>query len=657
MTEITQQKTGSVTQHALNHWWFEEPPIDHAQAVFEIVSELKLDEATLLAAKNLHSELSNEALIKTLGAESAQMIQGYRALESTRDKTFNVQAETLRKMLLAFSQDLRVVLIYLASRLQTLRWTTRQKINVEKSWAQELLDIDASLANRLGIWQLKWEMEDLAFRHLEPQTYRSIARLLDEKRIERQGFVARICERLTAEVKAAGISGDIQGRPKHIYSIWKKMKGKSLDFADLYDVRAFRVLVQDVKDCYSVLGLVHHVWQPIPKEFDDYIARPKPNGYQSLHTVVMDENAVSFEVQIRTFDMHHQAEYGVAAHWRYKEGSKSGTVSAAVEYEQRIAWARQLISWKEDAWDQLKGQAIDEHLYVLTPLGQVIALDHGATPIDFAYSVHTNLGHRCRGARVDGNMVPLDTPLKSGQTVEIIAVKEGGPSRDWLLMDRGYLATHRARSKVKAWFYAQEAEMENKDGKDAKEAREAKEAKELKALKDSKQQAETLPDIIVKKPSKSRSIQGDVLVVGIDSLLTQLSKCCRPVPPDPIRGFITRGRGVSIHRQDCATLRQLELRAPERIILTEWGDKVSAKDSKSLFGADVVVDAIDRQGLLRDISDVFAKIKINVVGVRTQSRRGLAHMQFSVEISKVEDLQSALIALQDVKGVTDALRR
>lgn len=630
----------------LDRWWFGEDPIAHIDGVTQIAQSLKLDDPTLVATKHLDSALSEEQMSKQFGPETTQMIRGYQALQIAREKAHNGQAETLRKMLLAFSQDLRVVLIYLASRLQTLRYTIAQKIQVERSWAQELLDIDASLANRLGIWQLKWEMEDLSFRHLEPKTYKSIAKLLDEKRRERQDFVDRVIERLKAELKTSHIEADVQGRPKHIYSIWKKMQGKSLDFADLYDVRAFRVLVNDLKDCYTVLGLVHHLWQPIPREFDDYIARPKPNGYQSLHTVVMDQDQVAFEIQIRTHAMHHQAEYGVAAHWRYKEGAyKGGTVSAAVEYEQRIAWARQLISWKEDAWDQLKGQAIDEHIYALTPLGQVIALEAGSTPIDFAYSVHTNLGHRCRGARVDGAMVPLDTPLKNGQTVEIIAVKTGGPSRDWLMVDRGYLASHRARSKVRAWFNAQELELDKE-----KEREEKLKPTVLPAIN-----AEA-PEIVV-KPSRSKAKQGDVLVVGVDSLLTQLSKCCRPVPPDPISGFVTRGRGVSIHRQDCATLKQLEIRAPERVILTQWGERAALGDPKHLFPAEVIVQAIDRQGLLRDISDVFAKIKINVVGVRTQSRKGLANMHFSIEIPRAEDLYTALNGLMEVRGVTEARRK
>ncbi len=634
-----------------------EDPQVHILGVQEILQTLKLDAASCTAAEHLNSQLNKEALEKQLGQEVAGLILGYRGLKAAQLKiarqssgqlgqSAQAQVEVLRKMLLAFAHDLRVVLLHLASVLQTLRWVTSQRIEVPAHWAQDILDVDAALANRLGIWQLKWEMEDLAFRCLAPDTYKQIAKLLDSKRVEREDFVAHIIQRLQNELKQAGVVADVQGRPKHIYSIWKKMQGKALDFAQLYDVRAFRILVDDVKDCYTALGVVHHVWQPIPKEFDDYIARPKPNGYQSLHTVVMDQEGTSFEVQVRTHEMHKQAEYGVAAHWRYKEAGAqgyAGTISAKDEYDQRIAWARQLIAWKEDAWDQLKGQELDDQIYVLTPLGQVIPLQQGATPVDFAYSVHTDLGHRCRGARVDGAMVPLDTRLKNGQTVEIISVKQGGPSLDWLNVERGYLATHRARSKVRAWFAAQQAEHEA--SKEAKEA--AKE--EVAEVKPE------LPDIILRK-SKAKATHGDVLVVGVDSLLTQLSRCCRPVPPDAIRGFVTRGRGVSIHRADCSTFKQLLARAPERVVLTEWGDQTQ-QSSKTLFPVDIALMALDRQGLLRDISEVFSRLKINVTGVKTQSRKGLASMQFTIEIPSTEGLQTAITALLDVSGVTEARRK
>jgi GTP pyrophosphokinase len=627
--------------------WFGEPKEHHQAGMLDIAKTLFLDEATQQAITYLYRQESSTKLQAEFGAEITELIKSFQALEATRGKAATGQVESLRKMLLAFSQDLRVVLMYLASRLQTLRWITLQKIEVDEQWATEILEIDAALANRLGIWQLKWEMEDLAFRTLKPLDYRDIAGLLDQKRDQRQGFVNKVMQQLQEQIKIHHIEGQVQGRPKHIYSIWKKMQGKSLDFSRLHDVSALRVLVNSIEDCYAVLGMVHDVWTPVDQELDDYIAKPKPNGYQSLHTVVKDAQGIAFEIQIRTQDMHHQAEFGLAAHWRYKEGavtSGKGTISDAALYEQRIAWARQLISWKEEAWEQIKGQTIDDHVYALTPLGRVIVLDKNSTPLDFAYAVHTNIGHRCRGAKIDGVMVPLDTMVKSGQTIEIITIKNGGPSRDWLLADKAYLASHRAKSKVRAWFHAQES-LEAKDTKETKDSKDTKLEKEID---------EPLPEILL-RPSKRKNDSGDILVVGVDSLMTQLSKCCRPVPPDEISGFVTKGRGVSIHRQNCNTLQQLLTRAPERIIKTAWG--THSIDAKSLFAVEIHVLAIDRQGLLRDISEVFSKLRINVIGVKTLSSKGMATMSFSIEVHHVGDIQTALNILYEVKGVTEVSRR
>lgn len=636
--------------------WFGQPQDGHIAGMIAIAKTLYLDEATLNAIAHLDTTLSTPKLQAQYGEETTGLIKSFQALEATRSKAAGGQAETLRKMLLAFSQDIRVVIMYLASRLQTLRWVTQEKLAVPHAWSAELLEIDAALANRLGIWQIKWEMEDLAFRCMDTQAYYAIAEQLDGKRNERQGFIENIMQQFEGLLKANKIEAQIQGRPKHIYSIWKKMQGKELDFSRLYDISAIRILVETESQCYAVLGIAHDIYRPLEQEFDDYITHPKPNGYQSLHTVVADKNGHVFEIQIRTHAMHHQAEYGVAAHWRYKEGVKTGTLSDAALYEQRIAWARQLISWKDEAWVQMKGQSIDDHIYALTPLGRVIALDPKSTPLDFAYSVHTNIGHRCRGAKIDGVMVPLDTVLKSGQTIEILTVKQGGPSRDWLLADKAYLASHRAKSKVRAWFHAQEAELESKDSKD-KELKE-KELKE-KEHKDREQteQQETAEDIaeFLLRPSKRKGDGGDVLVVGVDSLMTQLSKCCRPVPPDEISGFVTKGRGVSIHRQQCPTLKQLIERAPERILKTAWND--NAQSEKALFAVEIFVLAVDRQGLLRDISEVYSKLKINVVGVKTLSSKGMATMSFAVEVHQAADIQWALQALSEVKGVTEVSRR
>jgi GTP pyrophosphokinase len=517
---------------------------------------------------------------------------------------------------------------------------------------------------------MKWEMEDLAFRVLSPLVYRDIAKMLDAKRIERQAFIERIVRELKEELKGAHIVGEVLGRPKHIYSIWKKMQGKSLDFANLYDVRAFRVLVEDVKTCYTVLGIVHNVWQPVPREFDDYIARPKPNGYQSLHTVVMNEDGTAFEIQVRTHEMHQQAEYGFAAHWRYKEGAydgmatppnlaktnkpsvnhQQGTHSAEVAYERQIAWARQLISWKEDAWDQLKHHEIDDHIYVLTPLGKVISLEKGSTPIDFAYAVHTNLGHRCRGARVDGAMVPLDTALQNGQTVEIIAVKHGGPSRDWVSPDKDYVRSQRARQRVRAWFNA----LDDEEAGQVAKASDNKSEVSLEAKP-------TTPEIVLRNSSRKTGQSGDVLVVGVDSLLTQLARCCRPVPPDSIAGFVTQGRGVSIHRRSCKTFKSLLDRAPERVIQTAWTASASHpmdnSDQKRVFPADLVVTGLDRPELMRELFEILTRQGVHVTDLRKSAKKGLAQILLTVEVKDSEVLRLVQNSLEEVKGVTQVRRR
>jgi len=658
--------------------WYGEPAEIHAAGVLQILQSLNLDEATLIAAKNIARTHGKEALIKLIGDEPAKLLISYRGLRQAQAKLVRDdgglsvvgQEEMLRKMLLAFGDDLRVVLIYLASRLQTLRWVAQEKMAMPAAWAQDILNIDSSLANRLGIWQMKWEMEDLAFRVLSPETYREIAKMLDAKRIERQSFIDQIVAQLTAELSSAQIEGEVLGRPKHIYSIWKKMQGKSLDFANLYDVRAFRVLVADVKACYAVLGIVHNVWQPVPREFDDYIARPKLNGYQSLHTVVMNEEGNAFEIQVRTQEMHQQAEYGLAAHWRYKEGAfvgmatppnlvktnksnvahQAGTHSAEVAYERQIAWARQLISWKDDAWEQLKHHEIDDHIYVLTPLGKVISLEKGSTPIDFAYAVHTKLGHRCRGARVDGAMVPLGTSLQNGQTVEIIAVKDGGPSRDWISPDKHYLQSQRARQRVRAWFNA----LDDEEGGQAAKVVEAK----------SEMTPEIKPattEIILRSSSRKSAQSGDVLVVGVDSLLTQLARCCRPVPPDAIAGFVTQGRGISIHRRSCKTFRGLLDRAPERVIQTAWTSTTTkstlSDDQKRVFPADLVVTGVDRPELMRELFEILTRQGVHVIDLRKSTKKGLAQILLTVEVRDSEVLRSVQNSLEAVKGVTQIHRR
>lgn len=604
------------------------------------------------------------------------------------------QTENVRKMLLAFSRDLRVVMLRLTSRLQTLRYFAASKGDPGYALASESLHVFAPLANRLGIWQIKWEVEDLAFRFLEPQTYKEVARLLDEKRAEREAHLEQVRQQLQGQLQHQGIDASVQGRPKHIYSIVKKMRGKSLDFDQVFDIRALRVVVPSVNDCYTVLAHVHAQFAPVPQEFDDYIAKPKPNGYQSLHTVVRDPQGRAFEIQIRTQSMHDHAEHGVAAHWAYKEAGTKGYagVSASSEYDAKIAVLRQLLAWERDLSGTAQG-LFDDRIYVLTPDAAIVELPQGATAVDFAYTVHTSLGHRCRGARVDGAMVTLNTALQNGQTVEIIAAKEGGPSRDWLNSDLGYLVSHRAKSKVRAWFNALALEETVAKGREAVERllqREGKTALKhddlasamglssaqelfeqvgkdelsLRAienhLRPSEPQALEEPLPWLKKPRKSgASGAGGVLVVGVDSLMTQLAKCCKPAPPDDICGFVTRGKGVSIHRSDCTDFAHLQRKSPDRVIEVQWGGASGgARDGVSaVYPVDVAVEAQDRQGLLRDISDVFAREKMNVIGVQTQSVKGVAWMTFTIEVNDARQVARAMSVVGDVPGVRVVRRK
>ncbi|MFM2065684.1 MAG: hypothetical protein RLZZ584_593 [Pseudomonadota bacterium] len=629
--------------------------------------------------------------------------QARQALAGETDReVLAEQIERVRKMLLAFSRDLRVVLLRLASRLQTLRYFAASKRPCPHVLAQETQQIFAPLANRLGIWQIKWEMEDLAFRFQQPDDYKRIARLLDEKRVVREVGVEMARAELARALTDAGVQAEVQGRPKHIYSIWKKMQGKRLPFERVLDVRALRVLVDDVPACYGALSRAHELWQPIPGEFDDYIARPKSNGYQSLHTVVRDVHGRALEIQIRTRAMHDHAESGVAAHWAYKEAGVRGYagVNAAGDFEDRVALARravlhQLLAWQRDFVDSSAGQAagsgapqglFDDRIYVFTPQANVIELPVGATAVDFAYHLHSDLGHRCRGARVDGAMLALNTPLRSGQTVEVVCAKDGGPSLDWLNPQLGFLQSPRARAKVRAWFNAQAQQQTIARGREAVERllqREGRSAIKLDELatrlgfrsadmlfevvgKDeySLRNIETLlrpvePVLEVDAPllKRSRSSSGGVLVVGVESLLTQLARCCRPAPPDAISGYVTRGKGVAIHRRDCANLRHMAQGSPERLIPVTWGDKAGHHAAAELFPVDVSVIASDRQGLLRDISEVFLKEKMNVTGVKTQSLRGTASMLFTVEIASAARLSAVLTQVAQVPGVRTARRR
>lgn len=596
-----------------------------------------------------------------------------------------VQLETLRKMLLAMVQDVRVVLIKLADHLRELRSIIKDDDNPRRSeLAAQTRDLFAPLANRLGVWQLKWELDDLALRVLEPDSYKRIARLLDEKRGDRERYIDNVVALLKGELARSGIAAEVYGRPKHIASIHRKMQMKGIGFEGLYDVRAVRVLVGDIKDCYAVLGIVHSLWSPLPKEFDDYIAKPKANNYRSLHTAVIGPEGKSVEVQIRTHEMHQHSERGVAAHWQYKEGGRADR-----GYQEKIAWLRQVLEWKDEVRDagelaeQFRTELFEDSVYVLTPQGRVIDLPRGSTPVDFAYHVHTELGHHCRGARVDGVMVPLNTPLANGQQVEIVAAKQGGPSRDWLNPQLGFLKSQGARSKVRQWFNRQNLESDMAQGR-AQLERELQRRGQTKinleqlaarmgfdrlgdllsglgrgeigpkTLDDALSgnadegaiESESAEPAIARRPA---SAGGGVLVVGVDKLLTAPAKCCRPAPPEPIVGFVTRGRGVSVHRADCMNLARLD---PARRIAATWGEPGSAT-----FPAEIIVDAADRTGLLRDISEVLSRERINVTATRTASSDLSARMRFTVEIRDLDQLHRVLALLREVKGVVSAERR
>ena len=687
-----------------------EPALAHGLGAAAMAADLRLDAQTRAAAMLFAVPAflpdSQAALTERFGPAVAGLVAGISQLNRLRvlirkstapvasggsvERTERAsQIEVLRKMLLAMVEDIRVVLLRLVSRTQTLRYLIRTGADQRQAIARETLDLYAPLANRLGMWQLKWELEDLSFRFLEPELYKRIARMLDERRVERESFIADAIAQLSLELAVVGLKAEVTGRPKHIYGIWNKMRGKGLDFAELHDVRALRVVVEDERDCYTALGVVHNLWQPIPGEFDDYIARPKPNDYRSLHTAVTPPDGRSLEVQIRTHDMHRFAEFGVAAHWRYKEGGAGRPGARGDRFDEKIALLRQMLAWRDEVvdssdWiDQAKHAALDDTVYVLTPQGKVIDLPHGATPVDFAYALHTELGHRCRGAKVNGQMVSLDYRLGNGDRVEITAAKTGGPSRDWLNPEVGFIASSRARNKVRQWFNSLALDKTIAEGR-AQVERELARAGAGSANLDTL--ATTLgfagsdelfvavgrdeigmrrvrtallgPETTEAEPEplmvrgKAKGAPGGVLAVGVDRLLTQLARCCKPVPPDSIGGFVTRGRGVSIHRRNCPSLAVLAARHPERMLDAAWGSS-----GEGAYPVDVLVRATDRQALLRDISEVLARERLNVVAANTISRGGTATLVFTVEVANLDDMRRALPLIAAVPGVVSAVRR
>jgi GTP pyrophosphokinase len=668
-----------------------EPALDHALNVATILRELKLDAECLVACLLVPVASGHDALVEIrdcFGARVAELADGVRRMAMIESLDGDgaraegpAQLEGLRKMLLAMAQDVRVVLIKLADHMQSMRHLVKcDDVQLRHDMARLTRDLFAPLANRLGVWQVKWELEDLALRILEPETYKRIASLLDEKRSDRERYIEVAVERLRAEFARARIKADISGRPKHIYSIYNKMRRKAVAFDAVYDVRAVRVLVEGLDECYAALDVVHRLWTPLPGEFDDYIAKPKGNDYRSLHTAVAGDDGKPLEIQIRTFEMHQHAEFGVAAHWRYKEGSRHQAA-----YDEKIAWLRQIVEWKDEVADAAELAArfprdlFADTIYVLTPQGRVIDLPRDATPIDFAYHVHTDLGHRCRGARVNGAMVPLNTPLANGQQVEVMVAKQGGPSRDWLNPALGYLKSASARGKVRQWFNRLNHEVSVAEGREVVEKELQRQGMTSVSLEKLAQsfgfakladffaeagrgeisqrqlqialRGEDAPAIpaeaqpLVKKP---RAQPGGILIVGVDKLLTVPARCCKPAPPDAIIGFVSRGRGVTIHRRGCENVKRL---AAERLIAADWGASADAT-----FPVDVVIEAGDRTGLLRDITEIFSREGVNVTATNTASRDASARMRLTVEIGNIAELNRVLALVSHVDGVTRALR-
>jgi RelA/SpoT family (p)ppGpp synthetase len=679
-----------------------EPYILHPIAVTQILADLRLDPDTLTAAL-LHdvvedSEFTIDYITKQFNAQVAEMVNGVtklkriKELSNMRHSVADEKAESLRKMFLAMVDDVRVVLIKLADRLHNMRTLQGQPDHSRRRIARETLEIFAPLANRLGIWQIKWELEDFSFRYLEPATYKELSRVMSEKRTERERWVADVRDTLKQALEAEEIPAEISGRPKHIYSIYRKMQRKDVPFEQIYDIHGFRVLVDTVGQCYAALGVIHSRWRPIPGEFDDYIASPKDNLYRSLHTAVVGPNGKPMEVQIRTREMHHFAEFGIAAHWRYKEQSKPSQY-----LDNKIAWIRQLMEWRQDVTDAqefvsgMKTDVFQDRVYVFTPRGDVIDLPAGATPIDFAYHVHTELGNRCRGAKVNGKLVPLDYQLHSGDQVEVVSAKRGGPSRDWLNPNLGYVATQRARGKIRAWFRKQAREENVIQGRQILE----KELKRLSVTLTFEMVArlcgyEKLDDFLAAigygdmnsqhiaqrvldherhqnqedsllafptytSPDREEAALEGIHVAGLEGLLARPARCCHPLPGDPIIGYITKGRGVTIHKANCPNiLSQLKEKEHPRLIDVQWG-----AETEDTYPVSIQVKAYDRAGLLRDVTGLVADEKINMRSAEavTGMKNNMATINATLEIHSVSQLTRILTRIERLPNVLEVRRK
>ncbi|SDI93590.1 (p)ppGpp synthetase I, SpoT/RelA [Ferrimonas sediminum] len=676
-----------------------------AREMVEILLPLNMDidtlEASLLFTCIDEQVLTLEQVEAEFGErllpliKSVQVMDAIRTLQTgTGISASEGQIDNLRRMLLAMVEDVRAVVIKLAEGVVMLREVKNADEETRVVLAREVRDIYAPLANRLGIGQLKWELEDLSFRYLHPDTYKEIAKLLDEKRIDRQNYIEEFVSGLQQQLDADGIRAEVYGRPKHIYSIWKKMQKKNLAFSELFDVRAVRIIAERLQDCYAALGVVHTQWRHLPNEFDDYVATPKPNGYQSIHTVVLGPEAKSVEIQIRTEQMHQDAELGVAAHWKYKEGPQSGKSSG---FEEKINWLRKILQWQEDVVesgnlvDEVRSQVFEDRVYVFTPRGDVVDLPAGSTVLDFAYYIHSVVGHRCIGAKIDGRIVPFTTIVETGQRVEIITAKQPNPKRDWLNPSLGYIKTSRARAKIAHFFKLEDKDKNAAAGKEMMEtelqrhglkledANSAVQRFNMHALEDllaaigggdirlnqvinhiqsrhkreQDSDEEALAELVSRPPTKPRQSSGQIEVNGVGNLMTHMAKCCQPLPGDPIYGYITQGRGVSVHREECEQLAGLLGKHPERGVEVVWGESVSGG-----YTVSIRVIANDRSGLLRDVTTLLANEKSNVLEMRSHSdaRQHTAAIELKLELFNMDSLTRLVSRLSQIPGVLEVGR-
>ena len=680
--------------------------LQRAREMIEILAPLNMDIETLQASVLFvvfeAGIISKEALEDSFGSELAKLVMSVETMNAigalkvdNQSRTSDVKIDNIRRMLLAMVEDVRAVVIKLAERICLLREVKNADEETRVLLAREIADIYAPLANRLGIGQLKWELEDISFRYLHPKIYKEIAKQLDGKRLDRETFIDEFVEQLQTRLDKDQIRAKVYGRPKHIYSIWKKMKGKDLKFDELFDVRAVRIVTDRLQDCYGALGVVHTLWYHIPREFDDYVANPKPNGYQSIHTIVVGPEGKTVEIQIRTEQMHEDAELGVAAHWKYKEGTSGGKQSG---YEEKINWLRKILQWQEDVAEsgnlveEVRSQVFEDRVYVFTPSGEVVDLPSGSSVLDFAYYIHSHVGHKCIGAKVDGRIVPFTYQVETGQRVEIITSKHPNPKRDWLNPNLGYIRTSRARSKIQHWFKQQDRDKNIVAGKEMLEAELARAGLKLKDAQSAVERFnlvsmddllasigggdvrlnqvvnhvqsqmrinqvddETVVEELVKKSgikSKKES-KGQVEVNGVGNLMSHIARCCQPVPGDEIFGFITKGRGISVHRADCEQVKELMRVHPERTVDVVWGEHYSGG-----YKIRLRIIANDRSGLLRDLTSVLAAEKSHVMAMSSTSdvKTQTATIELELELYNLDGLSRVVAKLTQIEGVSEARR-